>query len=64
MHYSPARYLDPGSGSILIQLIIAGLLGGGILLRTFWGKIFPKKRKPEDTTTESESEDTSKSDQA
>jgi hypothetical protein len=34
------RYLDPGSGSLLIQLIAAGLLGGiGILLKVFWGRI-------------------------
>jgi hypothetical protein len=32
-------YLDPGSGSILIQLLIAGLLGAGILLRASWSRI-------------------------
>ncbi|KAF0107088.1 MAG: hypothetical protein FD147_2453 [Chloroflexi bacterium] len=34
------NYLDPGSGSLLIQLLAAGLLGGiGILLKMFWGRI-------------------------
>jgi hypothetical protein len=34
------NYLDPGSGSLLVQLLAAGLLGGvGILLKTFWGRI-------------------------
>ncbi|MCX6055689.1 MAG: hypothetical protein NTZ74_12405 [Chloroflexi bacterium] len=34
------NYLDPGSGSLLIQLLAAGLLGGvGILLKIFWGRI-------------------------
>lgn len=34
------NYLDPGSGSLLIQLIAAGFLGGiGILLKVFWGRI-------------------------
>ena len=34
------NYLDPGSGSLLVQLIAAGLLGGvGILVKTFWGRI-------------------------
>lgn len=34
------NYLDPGSGSLLIQLFAAGLLGGiGILLKIFWGRI-------------------------
>lgn len=32
-------YLDPGSGSFLIQLLIAALLGAGIVLRASWGKI-------------------------
>lgn len=35
-----AKYLDPGSGSLLVQLIAAGLVGGfGILLKVFWGRI-------------------------
>lgn len=34
------NYLDPGSGSLLVQLLAAGLLGGiGILVKTFWGRI-------------------------
>ena len=34
------NYLDPGSGSLLIQLLAAGLLGGvGILLKVFWGRL-------------------------
>jgi hypothetical protein len=34
------NYLDPGSGSLLVQLLAAGLLGGvGILIKTFWGRI-------------------------
>lgn len=34
------NYLDPSSGSLLIQLIAAGFLGGiGILLKVFWGRI-------------------------
>jgi hypothetical protein len=32
-------YLDPGSGSFLIQLLIAALLGAGIVLRAYWSKI-------------------------
>ena len=32
-------YLDPGSGSFLIQLLIAALLGAGIALRASWGKV-------------------------
>lgn len=32
-------YLDPGSGSFLIQLLIAGLVGVGFILRSYWGRI-------------------------
>ena len=32
-------YLDPGSGSMLLQLLVAGLLGAAFLLKTFWGRI-------------------------
>ncbi|MFL7869099.1 MAG: hypothetical protein AB8I58_09740 [Anaerolineales bacterium] len=32
-------YLDPGSGSFLLQLLIAALLAAGIALRASWGKI-------------------------
>lgn len=40
---SPLRggeyYLDPGSGSFLIQLLIAALLGGAFVVRSYWGRI-------------------------
>jgi hypothetical protein len=39
MHFTPLPYLDPGSGSFLIQLLIATVLGLGIALRASWGKI-------------------------
>jgi len=35
----PHAYLDPGSGSILIQLILAAFLGVGIALRISWKRI-------------------------
>ena len=36
---SPVFYLDPGSGSILIQLIVAALLGAGVIIRSQWSRI-------------------------
>lgn len=40
---SPLRggeyYLDPGSGSFLIQLLIGALLGGAFVIRSYWKKI-------------------------
>jgi len=57
MHFRPLPYLDPGSGSFLIQLAIAALLGLGIAIRASWGTIkgwFGFKSKPEDDDDESE----------
>jgi hypothetical protein len=51
MHFAPPLYLDPGSGSFLIQLLIAALLGAGIALRVYWGKIkglFGKKAQADE----------------
>jgi len=39
MHYAPVPYLDPGSGSFLIQLAIAALLGLGVAIRAYWSTI-------------------------
>ena len=39
MFLSKIPYLDPGSGSFLIQILIASLLGIGLALRASWGKI-------------------------
>lgn len=41
-------YLDPGSGSFLLQLLIAGLAGLGIAIAAQWARIkrfFKKKGK-------------------
>ncbi len=32
-------YLDPGSGSYILQLLIAAALGGLLLLRVYWSKV-------------------------
>ena len=32
-------YLDPGSGSLILQVILATLLGGLLVLRTSWNKV-------------------------
>ena len=51
MHYSSLPYLDPGSGSFIIQILIAVLLGLGVAIRASWGKIkgfFGIKSKPDD----------------
>ena len=45
-------YIDLGSGSYIIQLLIAGFVGFSLTLRIFWKKIkarFSKKAKPDET---------------
>lgn len=32
-------YIDPGTGSVVIQMIIGGLVGAGIAIKVFWFKI-------------------------
>jgi hypothetical protein len=53
----PSLYLDPGSGSFLIQLLIAALLGGAFAIKIYWKKIkllFSGKKAEESTPTDSE----------
>lgn len=41
-------YIDPGSGSYLIQAIVAALMGAAFFLKTSWWRIklfFSKKKK-------------------
>jgi hypothetical protein len=52
---SPEAYLDPGSGSFVLQLVIAALLGGLFIIKGYWIKIktfilglFHKKEKTEE----------------
>ena len=57
MHFTPLPYLDPGSGSILIQIAIAVLLGLGVAIRASWGtikKFFGAKPKPEEDDNDSD----------
>ena len=35
----PVQYLDPGSGSYLLQLLIAGILGALFALRLYWKRV-------------------------
>ncbi len=36
---SAFAYLDPGSGSYILQMIIAGLLGSVYAIKLYWAKI-------------------------
>jgi hypothetical protein len=49
-------YIDPGSGSYLIQIIIAAVLSAAVFFKNFWYKIksFFIKRKPEEDENNAE----------
>lgn len=34
-----SAYLDPGSGSYIIQMIIAGFVGGAYAIKLYWQRI-------------------------
>lgn len=52
-------YVDPGSGSYLIQVIIAAILGALFYFKNLWWRIkaFFSKSKKDDTTTEPTGDD-------
>jgi len=52
-------YLDPGSGSILLQLLIAGLAGIGIAIGSQWAKIkrFFKRKDKQSSESGNDKED-------
>jgi hypothetical protein len=41
-------YLDAGTGALVVQWIIAGVVGGGLAIKLFWGRIsgMLKKKSP------------------
>lgn len=50
-------YLDPGTGSYILQLLVAGLVGGAFVIKMFWSRIqtffrrlFSRGEKLEDET--------------
>jgi hypothetical protein len=45
---SASAYVDPGTGSMIIQVIIAGIVGAGAFLGVFWRKLFHRRRDPDD----------------
>lgn len=54
---SNQAYLDPGSGSYLLQLLIAGLLGGALVIRSSWDRIKSFFRRGPRTDDEASSDD-------
>jgi hypothetical protein len=45
-------YLDPGSGSMMLQVIAGGLAAAAVTLKVYWRRllVFLRIRKPEEET--------------
>lgn len=46
-------YLDPGTGSMLLQVILGGIAAVGVAIKLYWHKLraafgMAKKKEPED----------------
>lgn len=48
-------YLDPGTGSMLLQVILGGVAAVGVALKLYWHKIMSVLGLAKDTDTEDES---------
>jgi hypothetical protein len=40
-------YIDPGSGSFLLQGLVAGILALGVTLKLYWAKLFGRHSRGE-----------------
>ena len=49
-------YLDPGSGSFILQVLIASLVGIGFAIRAYWGKIRKRFNKDFDDSLDDDIE--------
>jgi hypothetical protein len=58
---APLAYLDPGAGSLVLQMVLAALFAVGVFVRLFWKKIkglFGRGRTGEsEVQTSSEADD-------
>jgi membrane protein implicated in regulation of membrane protease activity len=49
-------YVDPGTGSMIVQVVIAALVGGAAFIGVFWRKLFRRRRDQDDDQTDTEKE--------
>ncbi|MCB9262749.1 MAG: hypothetical protein H6607_10275 [Flavobacteriales bacterium] len=56
MTNSAYAYLDPGSGSQILQMLVAGLIGGAYAIKIYWHRILNFFRGKSSTTDDSSEE--------
>ena len=52
-------YLDPGTGSIILQLLLGGVAGGLVIIKLYWARLrsfFVRDGKPQDKHEDTEGE--------
>jgi hypothetical protein len=54
-------YLDPGSGSMMLQVIAGGLAAAAVTMKVYWRRllVFLRIRKPEEETVVTQTESSS-----
>ena len=52
-------YIDPGSGSMILQMILGGLAAAAVFLKMFWHRVlvFLHLRKPDEASRRDEPSD-------
>ncbi|MGH8872372.1 MAG: hypothetical protein ACRDWS_10385 [Acidimicrobiia bacterium] len=51
-------YLDPGTGSLILQAVVGGLAGIGVAYKAWRSKLGRRDKKPDQTGDEETAEDT------
>ncbi len=41
-------YIDPSAGGLLVQILLGGIAGIGVLVKLYWGKLTKYFRKEQD----------------
>ena len=41
-------YIDPSAGGLLVQILLGGIAGIGVLVKLYWGKLTKFLRKEKD----------------
>lgn len=50
-------YLDPGTGSIILQLLLGGLAGAAVVLKLYWARFKSFFSRKSDAESSSESQE-------
>jgi membrane protein implicated in regulation of membrane protease activity len=53
---SAFAYVDPGTGSMIVQVVIAALVAGAAFIGAFWRKLFRRRRDKDDEQTDIDKE--------